>query len=339
MEHKHLDSLLEQIRNPNKRNWILMVPNSIGETLVVCGLCKSFKEKHGHGITLAIPPSHAFIVECFPDTFDRVVYMSHADMRQFSESGYIPPNFFQVDFPINTWPLQNGDGRSYNIYELWVESVGLAGFNFIDLYRHLLRLEWSAKFTLPVIPAASYAAADVLIEVHNLRKDKTVIFFIGNNSNKPSPRYLWEKTAELYLQQGFDIVINKLGAMFLPEGLNISNAKIIDIPLNLAVPMCEYAGTVVSGVNGFVSFALAAQVNCNMNVLLSNEVCDDYVNLHFKTINHMAGCHQLIAPELVAGAGQLREWVVPKNDDMTILDEIAQGIVLGENNTHAIVKL
>ena len=161
MEHNQLNLLLEQIKNPTKRNWILMVPNSLGETLAVCGLADSFVKTHGHGITLVIPESHAFIPECYPNTFDRVVYLDLGTMRRFSETGFIPPNFFNVDFPINTWPIQNGDGRANELLDIWVKSVGRSGLNFLDMYRYILRLDWKANFSMAKTPEKQTIIAGV----------------------------------------------------------------------------------------------------------------------------------------------------------------------------------
>lgn len=315
-----------------------MVPNSLAETVTVCGLAKGFIEKYGHGITLVIPESHAFIAECFPNTFDRIVYLSLGNMRQFSETGFIPKNFFSVDFPINTWPKQNGDGRAFSLYELWNSTLGRSGLNFLDLYRYVLRLDWSTKFTPPLVPKKSYDEAMKLINQYGIKPKKTVILFVGNNSNKPSPANLWKKIAKLYFEQGFDIVVNKCGAMLLPDDLSIPNATIIDIPLDLTIPVSEYAGSLVSGSNGFVFLALAAKVNCDINVLLPNEICVDYQNVSYAGIHYMAGCHQLGVPELTNGMKMLREWIVPKLLDDVTADEIAYGIVHGVNNKYTVAN-
>ncbi len=338
MTHDQLKLLLEQIKNPNKRNWILMVPNSLGETVAVCGLADSFVKTHGHGITLVIPESHAFIPECYPNTFDRVVYLHLEVMRQFSVTGFIPHNFFSVDFPFNTWPKQNGDGRAFELHEIWIDSLGYSGLSFLDLYRYVLRLDWKAKFTAAKIPDKSYSEANKIIGNLNIKRNKTVVLFVGNNSNKPSPAYLWAQIAKLYFEKGYDVIVNKYGAMLLPEGLSIPEAKIVDIPLDMAIPICEYAGNVVSGANGFIFLALAANMDCNMNVLLSNEVCYDYSNFLYKEMNYMSGCYQLVTPELTCNAKKLREWIIPKQHDCLILDEIAHGIVFDVNNKHAITK-
>lgn len=338
MLHDKLGQLLNQIKNPDKRNWILMAPNSLGETATVCGLANSFIEKHGHGITLVIPQSHAFIPECFPNTFDRIVYLDLAVMRQFSESGFIPQNFFCVDFPINTWPKQNGDGRTFEIYERWLETAGCAGLNFIDLYRYILRLDWTSKFTLAQVPEKSYIKANKIIEDLNIKRDRTVVFFVGANTNKPAPAYLWERMARLYSEKGYDVVINKYGAMLLPEGLSIHGAKVIDIELDVAIPICEYAGNVVSNASGIIFFALTANINCKMDVFLPTEVCYDWSNFKFKAMNPMWGCHQLGIPELTCNAKNLKEWVMPVQHDTQIYDEIADGVVFDVNNQHAITS-
>lgn len=332
IQHEHLRFLHEKIKNPEKRNWIIMVPNSLAETVVVCGLSKAFIKRYGHGITLVIPESHAFIPQCYPNTFDRVVYLPLGNMRHFSEAGYIPPNFFSPDFPINTWPQQHGDGRAFSLYELWTATYGRSGLNFLDLYRYILRLDWTAEYNRPKVPQKYYVEAQQLIKKFDIKKNKTVILFAGNNSNRPAPPYLWSEIAKNYFKKGFDVLINVRGSMLVPEGLRIEGARIIDIALEHTIPLCEHAGNVVSGSNGFVFLALAAGIDCNMDVLLPNEICYDYDKFLYKDINPMAGCHQLNSPEIVKNAAHLKEWIVPKDAAFNVLSEIAEGITSGAKN-------
>lgn len=327
LTHAQLSDFLDQIRNPNKRNWIIMVPNSLGETVAVCGLANGFLKKYGSGITLVIPESHAFIAECFPGTFDRVVFMNLELMRQFSATGFIPPNFFNIDFPINTWAAQYGDGRLGTLHELWVESLGSAGLSFINMYRYILRLDWASEFTAPKVPEDSARKANELIAKLNVKHKKTVIFFVGNNSNKPAPAYFWAKLAQLYKEKGYDVLINGYGAMLFPDGLSIPGVPVVDIPLDLSIPFCEYAGNVVIGANGFVALALASKMDCKLNVLLTNEVCCDYANFLYKEFNPLTGCYQLVMPELTAGMDNLREWIILGKHDISVLNEIADCIV------------
>ena len=325
MTKDELDSLLAQIRNPNARNWILMVPNSLGETVTVCGFAKSFRETHGAGITLVIPQSHAVIAQCYPDTFDRVVYLPLAVMRQFTETGYIPQNFFALDFPYNTWPMQNGDGRIIDTYKLWIESVGAVGLSFFNLYRYILRLKWDAKFIKPVIPVDVCEKANNFCKINKINKT-TVLLFVGNNTGKPAPIALWRKIALYYQQQGMDVVINKFGSMLLPDDLEIPKTRFVDIPLDVALPVCEQAESFVSSSNGFAFFALAANIDCKMHLLMPNAICYDYTKILYKSINYLEGCHQLIIPEITSQTDKLKEWIVPAELDDVAIHEISNGI-------------
>jgi hypothetical protein len=313
--HTQLNQLLNQIRNPDKRNWILLVPSSLGETLAVCGLAKSFVEKHGYGITLVISESHRFIADCYAGTFDRVVFMDMGSMRLFSESGFIPNNFFQLDFPYNTFPAQNGDGRLGTIYDLWTTSRGRRGLSFLDKYRYILRLDWNAKFNLPDLPKEAVSRADELIKKFRIPKDKSVILLVGNNTAKPAPASLWEKIARRYHENGYDVIINTHGSMFVPQPLNIPFAKRIDLTVDVLVPLCIHSGNLVSASNGGVFCTLGFATDCKINVLLPNEVCVDWQKLIFAKIDNAAGCHQLSCPELADLNENLFEWNVPDGSD------------------------
>jgi len=339
MNHTELNTLLQAMRNPNKRNWILMVPNSLGETVVVCGFGKSFIEKHGHGITLVIPESHSFIAKCFPDTFDRIITIPLGVMRQFSETGFIPPNFFQVDFPINTWPAQNGDCRAAALHDLWIETVGRAGLDFLKLYRYVLRLDWNVKFSQAVVPSSSYDEAKKFININKIINKRSVILFIGANTQRPAPIYFWEKLIDLYHESGFHVIINKFGSMLTPGEIKSKKALIVDLPLEIAIPVCEYAGHLVCGGNGFVTLALACKIDCNMDILLTDERCCDYGKLLYEDIPCMSACQQLNIAELVNNKGWFREWMVGKKSDIHHYDAVARGIVYNTSNELAIVKI
>jgi hypothetical protein len=326
--HEYLNRLLTQIKNPTKRNWILMVPNSLGETLYVCGLAKSFVEKHGHGVTLVISETHKFIAECYANTFDQVVYLDKGTMRLFSESGYIPKNCFQIDFPYNTYPQQNGEGRIFSLVELWTDTLGKAGLDVLNMYRYILRLDWGAKFQSPVLPKEARARAAEIIEKHGIKKDKSVVLLVGNNTCKPSPALLWEKLANNYHAKGYDVIVNTYKAMFTPANLNIPFAKRVDLALDVLVPICEHAGNVVSGANGGVLFALSFAMDFHISILMPTEMCFDWQAPAFRKINNMSGCHQLSVSEIADRHNNLYEWNVPADEDCSekLLEEIADDI-------------
>lgn len=304
-----------------------MVPNSIGETVIVCALARAFVREHGKGVTLVIRPEHRAIAEMYPDTFEKVVLMPLETMREFTTSGFIPTWQFERDVPINTWPHQYGDGRLCKLNDLWVTSGGQCGLDLIDLYRHVLRLPWGAELTSMAPNAGHIGAAHQIIEAHNVVPYKSVIFFPGNNTNQPAPYALWSELARQYGNRGYRVYSNSRGAMFLPGAMPVPGSEMIDLPLEAVAHVCEFAGTVVAGSTGVVFLMLAHGFQGSLHVVLPEMVCRDYANFVFEACPPMNGCYRLLVRDMTLGVNKLHEWLLPVEKGIKHLQELARGIV------------
>ena len=327
LSHQQLRDLLQQIRTPGHPSWILMVPNSIGETVIVCALARAFIKEHGSGVTLVIRPEHRAIAEMYPDTFEKVVLLPLEAMREFTTSGFVSPWQFERDVPINTWPQQYGDGRLCKLNELWVTSGGQCGLDLIDLYRHVLRLPWGAELAPPAPNAGHIRIAHQIIETHNVVPYKSVIFFPGSNTNQPAPYAFWSELARQYGKRGCRVYSNSRGAMFLPGAMPVPGTELIDLPLEAVVHVCEFAGTVVAGSTGVVFPMLAHGFQGSLHVVLPEMACRDYVNFVFEECLPMNGCHRLFARDMTLDVDKLSEWLLPAEKGINHLQELARDIV------------
>lgn len=261
---KHAE-IINLLRLPDRRSWILMVPNSIGEVATVCSLAKSFVERHGHGITLVIRDTHNYIASMYPGRFNKVINASLDLMRELSSFGLIPPNHFDIDFPFNTWPLQYGDGRLLRLVEHHDHGGGRGGLTFTDLYRHLLRLDWNAPLERATLTPEMRIQADQIARTFGLDPGRSVILFPGNNTSAPAPYAFWIAVAEAYRSRGFKVFTNAVGADFLPGDMPIPGTQALNLSGDMALAVSELAGHMVIGCNGLVVLSLFAGLKCKIH--------------------------------------------------------------------------
>jgi len=316
--NQDIEAKINYIIENKKRNWTLMVPSSIGEVAIVCSLCKSFMEKHGGQITLVIREEHLFVASCFKNLFNEIITLPLEVIRSISNANFIPKNSFSIEYPITIFPPLYGDQRTGEIYDRWISSKGRSGLNLLDLYRFLLRLDWNCELVRPVIPyELDLEVADILGKC-NLRKNNTVIFHIGTNTNKPIPDEIWATLYEKYKENGFEVVVNKMGAMFYNDCLKLPEAIYIDIPLKYLVPINKFAGHVVTTSTGACLFSILCNVEYKMKLLLPSAICIDYEKLIFRNVDPITGSNFLNFNEAVIKSSNYCEFLPPLLDKKSL---------------------
>lgn len=321
-----LRDLANRMRLVGRRSWILMVPNSIGEVATVCGFAKAFTEKHGHGITLVIRDVHKDIPQFYPGRFNAVFTVPMELMRDLSNYGVIHPNDFILDVPFNTWPDQNGDGRLLDIHYLLSNGNGRGGLTYFDLYRHILRLDWHSPVEKGHISSDLRAVAAKYCEEHGIVKGNSVILFPGGNTGKPTSGILWESISKFYKNHGLDVYVNFAGSALRPQ-TNCSLGTELNLPIDLAVAVSEYAGNMVIATSGLVLMALIVGLKCNINVILSDQYNTNASGV-FSNVNPLCGCHLLVTPEVAFTHDSYYEWIVRSDAEVSELEDIAKSIVL-----------
>jgi hypothetical protein len=287
---EQLNQILKLLRLKDRRSWILMVPNSSGETALICGFAKSFAEKHGFGITLVIRDVHNPIASMYPGRFNAVMNLPFDAMRDFTTYGLIPPNHFDVDFPFNTWPLQYGDRRLYNIFDLMEKPGGRGGLSLTDLYRHVLRLDWDAPIERATLPMEARLQAMKLMTSHDIEPGNSVILFPGNNTNAPAPYAFWTAVTEAYQKKGMQVFTNTAGATFVPGQLPIPGTRALNLGLDTALALSEYAGHMIIGCNGLVILSLLAGIKCRIDSVITDSQCIDPEQGFFPSSQYGSSC-------------------------------------------------
>lgn len=304
-----LTVLRDQIVSGCEDHWILMVPSSIGELATVCALLPAFRAHHGGKICMVVDPGKRDVLKLFTDQIDTVKFVPLAAMRALSTYRVINPLDFRMGVPQNLWINQNGDGRGCSLHELFRSQPGRGGLSFIDLIRYAMNLPWEAPIVRGNVELDVSVEAMKYAKVNGIEPGNSVIFFTGNNTNKPASAKFWNLLSQAFSDVGKKVFYNMHGGLFQPEGLDIHGTQ-IHLTTNLAVAICEMAGHMVSGSNGLVALGLLSNTQFNMDVILTDGYDPTGVG-NFVPLSPNAGSHFLVMPELFPSITRsYREWEV-----------------------------
>lgn len=248
LHQRQFSQLLDQIRDPQRRSWILLNPASIGDTATVCAFSREFMRQHGHGITMVVPQEHLPITRMFPDRFLRVLSADRATMLHILSR--VDSNRFELDGPICAHPYDNGDCRTDSLFYLF-KYRGRGGISLTDLFRYLLRLPWNARLDRPrMLPEWEDEAERVAEEV-GLERGRSVILFPANSSPIAQfPDIIWSTLTARLKELGYLVFCNMKGGNFRPKTMPIVGSTPIEVPVHLAAPLVRLAGRTVTGPNG-----------------------------------------------------------------------------------------
>jgi len=288
---------LEQVRDPQRRSWIIMSPASIGDTAILCALAHAFVKRHGHGITLVVPPDHLNITQMFPNRFLRVLTAERALMVHILNN-YIDPNRFELDMPFCGHPYDHGDCRGNELFYLF-KYPGRGGISLTDLFRHLLRLPWDSQLERPVIPAEWDAEAQELAESMGLLAGKSVLVFPANSSPHPQfPDVFWEALVTQLVSNGVKVFTNMKGGNFRPKTLPIPGSTPVEVPLHLALPLVRLAGRTICAAHGMQFLQLLGGRFAQMSVTMP--IARDFGDFEMNGRTHSSTAYmaQFLYPEL-----------------------------------------
>jgi len=324
-----LTVLRDQIVSGCEDHWILMVPSSIGELATVCSLLPAFRAHHGGKICMVIDSGKRDVLKLFTVHIDTIKFVPLAAMRALSTYRIINPLDFRIGVPQNLWIKQNGDGRGFALHELFRSQPGRGGLSFPDLMRYAMNLHWDAPIVRGNLGPDVRAEAMRYAQVHKIEPGNSVIFFTGNNTNKPAAAEFWSMLSQAYEAEGKKVFFNMHGGLFQPAGLDIRGTQ-IQLNADLAVAVCEVAGHMITGSNGLVGLSLLTNTSFEMNVLLTDGFDPTGVG-NFLPLDPQVGSTASGAPEWVAGLSRsFREWVVSDHQDgfAALVESIVKGAKL-----------
>lgn len=309
-----LTELRDQIVSGCEDHWILMVPSSIGELATVCALLPAFRAQHGGKICIVADNGKRAVLQLFADQIDMIKFVPLDVMRALSTYRIINPLDFRVGVPQNLWINQNGDGRGLTLHQLYVNQPDRGGLSFIDMMRYGMNLPWEAPIVRGNIGLDVSVEAMRFAKVNGIEPGNSVVFFTGNNSNKPAPAEFWNDLSRQFTQNGRKVFFNTHGGLFQPEGLDIDGTQ-IQLTSSLAVGVCEIAGQMVTCANGLMMLSLLTNATFGIDVLLTDGICTRGIGA-FVPSEPRAASTRAGAPELVTNlARTYREWVVTERSE------------------------
>lgn len=268
-EQRSLESVMaifNKLRDPSTQGWIFLNPTSIGDTMIVCALMKSFREKFGGPISMIVSQKQVPLIQMYAHRIDRAVTLSFNELEQVSVH-LAGAQVFCKDQPFVVHPFWHSPGQWERFFELF-RFPGRGGLSISDIFRFILRLDWDAPFDMPVIPPEWKEEAVRLAQQAGMVPGKSVILFPDNNSNPGFPMPFWEQLAAEFTKQGLAVFTNMAGNNKGGRAEPIRNTRSIDVTVRNAIPLVELAGRYVSGVNGLASMMDIARVNSLGTVLV-----------------------------------------------------------------------
>lgn len=329
-------NLLTQMRDPNRRSWILLNPTSIGDTAFVCAFSQAFLKQHGHTITMIVPPDHAAVTQMYPNRFMQVHTAERGLMMQFSNN-YLDPTRFELDMPICVHPYDHGDCRADGLMYLY-KYPGRGGLTQPDIYRHLLRLPWEAKIERPHAPSEWDAEVEDIARRIGMPRGESVILFPANSSEHPQfPDFFWETVTTRLIQRGFKVFCNMRGGNFRPKTMPIPGTHPIDIQMHQALSFVHYAGRTISSANGMQLLLLMGGRFSQMTVAMP--IAKAFTDLHMngRRYHSTAFMAQYMYPELLCDV-PFAEFNVPFDGSDPELRETAIAIADDAFNHPSCVK-
>jgi len=216
------------------------------------------------------------------------------------------------------------DGRLLDLHHLFTDHRGRGGLSFLDMYRYMMRLPWASEICPGKINLRLHEYALSYSMKHGVEPGKSVIFFIGNNTNKPAPASLWESLASDFQKKGVKIFACTSGAKFLPTKFTL-DVPFLEMTPGMAVAVSRIAGRVVSGANGVQFLSLVVDTPPMMDILLADRIIDEATG-HFVYMNSNRSSHSTAVPELVINNQLYREWLIRESASANELQEIGMAL-------------
>jgi hypothetical protein len=292
--YSKLKLIANEIQLKNSNNWIFMIPSSIGETAIILSLMNEFVFKNKidirktkiiiflHPSQICIPRYfHNKIIECYP--------MSLTIMRDLTKYKIINQHTFEIGKIINLWANQSHCPDIFKIHQLYCIDKSRGGLSIIDLYRFILKLDWDSRITPGLIKNHEKGMQE-FCNINNIEKNNSVILFPGNNTNAPTNAGIWHEIIKKYREIGKRVFSCTTRSRFLPDSLDLSGSQQIEMPIEIAVPVINFAGEVISGQNGLICLLTLLRITARIKMILPNRIHSEETN-NFIKCNPIAGSH------------------------------------------------
>ncbi len=306
--------------------WILCIPSSIGEVACTLSLLDAFREAHGGPIRIAVHRNHLSVCQLFSEKFDSHIGVSTMIVRDLVTTGQILTTSFSRGSPICVWANCIHDGHFSRLYTLHETRAGRGGLSLFDSHRYMMRLSWESRISRGRINVNLRSKALHYCQINNIDAGNSVIFFPGNNTNKPTSILLWRRLAENFRRQRKKVFICIAGARLVPDGVDNLGPQ-LNMDAALAVAVIDIAGHVVAGGNGLAFLTMLTESQSQIDIFLPEAIIDEK-SKSYKNVHPFVGSARLNALEALTSDRVIREWdlsSISTYDDAT-LDTLAEAI-------------
>jgi hypothetical protein len=236
-----LQNFLHMGRQHDKEGWVLLFPGGVGDSYIALGLLEAFRLTHSENnkINLIMPERQGSLSKIFPGSYK--IFGVPGYERLWSHCQLIsPPPMFHPDVPFAVHPAFIADGRAIHL-------MAKKGFTFADVLRHILRIPFDTSLRAPFCSNELYYKAEHFAKASGINKGESVILFPSARTLKSCSREFWIAIIRKLKLSGLNVFLN-----YVPgtgEEL-FEDVKPIDFPLELSIPLCEYAGFTISTITG-----------------------------------------------------------------------------------------
>jgi hypothetical protein len=310
-----LSGLRDQLLDILKDYWIFSIPYSLGEVAIAGALAKSFKQQYGGPLAFLVDPAKMGVAQLFADQVDVAVPVPMHLLRNLNRRGFLSPETFRRGSVQDVYEIHGAKLNFVSLVTLRNQHPD-RGLPVTDVFRFAMRLPWEAPLhpgrpDKEALEQAERIAASVGMEPGN-----SVILFPGNNTNLPAPSVFWKRVAKEAAAAGKRVFVNVSGAALLPDDLDVPGipVELNDIPQ--AIALCEIAGRIVAGSNGFLMTALLTETRFGLDVILTDAFDPTASGRHYQPMPIRSGSLFLQAPEIKEDIDRpYREWEVPSSVD------------------------
>jgi len=240
INYNDLRAIKAHFKQSGNESWILLFPGGAGDTYLVSTLLSAFFSTHnvfGRPLNLVLSHRQSFIPRMF--SFPHQMLSITNEERIWVQCRlWSPPPFFDPDHPYPLHPSFIGDGDNIRLMEH-------PNFTVLDVFRFVLKIPFESSAELPIISNMCKEEAELFANKMGILRGESAILFPSSRTI-PSPKFeFWIQLANKLSSSGLKVFCNRL-----PGETCIPGTFPIDFPLNIAIPLCNYAGFTVSTLTG-----------------------------------------------------------------------------------------
>jgi len=259
------DRLIEPIAHPIP-SWFIVSLYSLGDTYLLCALGEKFRRYHcrdGAPLILIIKESHLAVAEMFIQHFDRVYLVKDHSINHVTDHAmrHKINSPFKKDSGMLIHPHHMNDTRVDDF-------TNIDGVSHTAMFAHLMRMPITTSLSPAIpVPGKEEGAAD-LCRKHNIVRGRSVILFPDSNSWPQPEDAFWAEIPARLAARGWHVYTNGSGNRHGRRASPLPGSKLIDVPLDLVLPVLSYAGWAIGALCGLMNIIIATRTECRKTIVV-----------------------------------------------------------------------